>query len=278
MMDIRLIAFDLDGTLLNGQKQLSENTVKELKECVCRGIEIIPCTGRVWKAIPDFIRNFPGIHYAITANGAKVEDVKEGRLINERQMSCKKTVELLNWGRQFRLMYDIYTDGRGFIEERFIGHMSEYGVVPWMEEVILGSRKPVPDVVEMMLKLNQPAEKINYFFGDMEERARIRALLSSRDDVVVCSSIPYNLELNEPGATKGEALLRLADYVGLDPSQTMCFGDGENDISMLQMAGVGVAMENGIEAAKEAADYVTASNEEDGVARMLERLLRDEIC
>ena len=84
--NIRLIALDLDGTLLDSQKRLSARNEAVLRECISRGIYIVPCTGRIWGGVPDFLRSLPGIRYAITTNGAIVEDVKEHRVLDERKL------------------------------------------------------------------------------------------------------------------------------------------------------------------------------------------------
>ena len=90
---------------------------------------------------------------------------------------------------------------------------------------------------------------------------------------LISSSFSNNLEINALGATKGEAIARLAAHLGLDRGQTMGFGDGGNDMTMMTMAGIGVAMENAVEELKEQADYITLSNDEDGVAAALEHFL-----
>lgn len=275
-VDIRLIALDMDGTLLDSKKRLSERNRQALLACVGRGIEIVPCTGRIWKGVPDFIREFPGIHYAITTNGAVVEDVKENRILDERKLSPQKAAEVLRLARSFRTMYDVYVGGLAFGETRFIEHMSDYGVEPELQKMILQTRQAVPDVIEEVLRRNQPVDKINYFFGDIQERSRARQALLERGDVVVSSSFRTNLEINAVGATKGEAILRLAEHIGIRPEQTMGFGDGENDVTMIRAAGIGVAMENAVEVLKRDADYITGKNDEDGVAAAIEALVLNQ--
>lgn len=272
-LDIKFIALDMDGTLLDSQKRLSERNRQALLACVERGIEIVPCTGRIWNGVPDFIRELPGIHYAITTNGAVVEDVKNNRILDERKLSVKQAVEILRLARSFRTMYDVYVGGLAFGEARFMEHMNEYGVEPELQEMILRTRQAVPDVIQEVIRLNRPVDKVNYFFGDAQERSRAREALEGYADVVVSSSFHANLEINAKGATKGEAILRLAEYMGIRPEQTMGFGDGENDITMIRMAGVGVAMENAVEDLKRDADYITGKNDEDGVAAAIEALV-----
>ena len=272
-MDIKLIALDLDGTLLDSQKRLSDRNRSVLEECVRRGIYVVPCTGRIWGGIPDFIREFPGIRYAITTNGAVVEDVREHQIIDERKLTCTQALEILEMAHQFHTMYDVYVNGEAFGEERFLKNLESFLIPATLQGMIRATRKVVPDVAEKVRQLNIPAEKINYFFDDLEERARAKKALEARGDVVISSSFKDNLEINALGATKGDAILRLARYLGLKPKETMGFGDGGNDLTMMKKAGVGVAMGNAEEEIKEASNYVTASNDEDGVAWAIEKLV-----
>ncbi len=273
MAEIKLIALDLDGTLLDSQKRLSSRNERVLKECIRRGIWIVPCTGRIWFGVPEFIRSFPGIRYAITTNGAVVEDIIESRILDERKLTWQQAAELLKLAKKFHTMYDVYTDGHAFGEERFLEHMEDFGIQPALQKMIRDTREAVPDVEERVRELKKPAEKVNYFFGDLDERSRARAALEARGDVLVSSSFPNNLEINAIGASKGEAILRLASYLGIRPEETMGFGDGENDISMIRMAGIGVAMGNGAEILKAEANYITGINDEDGVAQAIEMLV-----
>lgn len=271
--DIRLIALDLDGTLLDSQKRLSARNEKVLRECMERGIYIVPCTGRIWGGVPEFLRSMPGIHYAITTNGALVEDVKEHKVLDERKLSCSQALSLLELGGQFHTMYDAYVDGKAYGEKRFLDRMDEFGIPDTIQTMMRQTRQPVPSVIETVRGLNLPVEKINYFFADQQERSRARRALSDRGDVIVSSSLDCNLEINAQGATKGEAILRLAKHLGLNHEQTMGFGDGENDMTMIRMAGIGVAMGNAVEALKASAGYVTVTNDEDGVADAIEKLV-----
>lgn len=273
MAEIRLIAIDLDGTLLDSQKRLSYKNETVLKECIRQGIWVVPCTGRIWGGVPGFLRDFPGIRYAITTNGAIIEDVVNQAVVDEHKIPCGLALEILRMARQFHTMYDAYCGGQAYGEERFMSCMGEYGIAPLIQKMVQTTRNVVPDVWAQIKSLDRPVEKINYFFGDMEERARAREALEARGDVVVTSSFPNNLEINAPGATKGDAILRLAAHLGLKPEQTMGFGDGGNDVTMMQMAGIGVAMGNAEDSVKEVADYLTLTNDEDGVAVAIERLI-----
>lgn len=275
MSKIKLIALDLDGTLLNSEKRLSQRNENALRECIRRGIEIVPCTGRIWKGIPEFLREFPGIRYAITVNGAAIVDIQKKEEIDQRKFCAAQAIEILEMAKGFNTMYDAYIEGQGYGEKRFMDHMDSYGIPPVVQKMVRDTRVIVPDVIEKVKREQRDVEKINYFFGDLEERARAREELLKRSDVIVSSSFQFNLEINAVGATKGEGILRLASHLGIEPEATMGFGDGENDLSMMQKAGLGVAMANGEDIVKQAADYVTDSNDLDGVAKAIEKFVLD---
>jgi hypothetical protein len=271
--DIKLIALDLDGTLLDSQKRLSRKNEEAIRRCAERGIEIVPCTGRIWMGVPEFVRNLPGVHYAITVNGAVIEDIVNGRVLSERKFAVETAADIIRMSREYHTMCDAYIDGKGYGDAECMSHMEEFGVSDELKKLILQTRTPVPDLLKYVLEQGRPVEKVNYFFGDQTERLRAKEALIARGDAFVSSSFIFNLEINAPGATKGDGIVCLAEHLGIDISQTMGFGDGENDLTMMTMSGIGVAMENGMEEAKALADYITLSNDEDGVAAALEHFL-----
>lgn len=272
-MDIKLIALDLDGTLLNSKKQLSDTNLKALSECIENGIIIVPCTGRTADGIPLELKNIEGVRYAIATNGAVIHDLEKKTIIDTRMLTWELAMELLNFVNDYPVMYDPYIEGRGITERRFLENLSHYCLSEALQEMVKNTRDIHPDIIDYVKKAGKPVEKINLFFPDMEGRARLRADLDKWDNILVTSSIPNNLELNALGASKGEAIYRLADHLGISRDQTMAIGDGENDFTMIRMAGVGVAMKNASEELKAEANYITETNDEDGVAAAINRLV-----
>ena len=258
MMTIGLIALDLDGTLLDSQKNLSERNRRALERCARMGIQIVPTTGRAVDGITQAVRFLPGVNYAITTNGGTVADLIKGISLKRCTLSNAKALEVMDIVKKYRAMYDPYIDGRGISQPEFIEHMEDYGLSPVIQKMVLSTR----DVV-----------KVNVYLADVNDAMPLRRELSAVQGIVISSSLYNNLEINALGATKGVALMWLADYLGIAPEATMAFGDGENDISMLEAAGVGIAMGNGLDIAKNAADRITLTNDEDGVADAIERLI-----
>lgn len=272
-MSIRLIALDLDGTLLDGQKHLPERNKKALQACIERGIYIVPCTGRIAIGIPEIVRSIPGVRYAITVNGGTLVDMEENRVLDERLIPPRTVLEIYDLLEEYHVMCDAYIQGEGFSERYCFEHMDEYGIPEVVQQLVRQTRTPVDNMREYIRNRNCMVDKLNLFFSDQEERTQARKRLDDRGDVLVSSSFPYNLEVNGQGGSKGEGLARLTKILGLKQEETMAFGDGENDLSMIGNTGILVAMNNGVEELKKAADYIAPNNDDAGVAQIIEKLL-----
>lgn len=271
--NIRLIALDLDGTLLNEEKHLTEANRKALEECIARGVYIVPTTGRTLEGIPGEVKTIPGVRYAITVNGGRIMDQEENRAIDSRLLTPEQALQVIDIVREYPVMYDAYINGRGVCEKRFLNHLEEYGIVGAGKAFIRSIRDAYPSIRNHVAESGEQVEKLNIFFKDLSCREEVRERVMALGFTIVSSSMYNNLEVNVQGATKGEGILRLASILGIPGEETMAFGDGENDISMIEKAGMGVAMGNAGDFLKEKADYVTLSNEESGVAYAINRFV-----
>ncbi len=274
-MTIKLIATDLDGTFVDDQKQLLDENIQAFSECAEKGILIVPATGRTIIGIPEEIKNLSGVRYAITVNGASVVDLKTGEIISSCLLSAETAVRMMELARDSEddIMYDAYVEGIGYTRQAFWDNLSHYVPDKGIHDLVRKTRKPVPDNIEYIRSNCKMVDKVNLFFVTQEARARMREVLAKEPGILVSSSLPNNLEINAAGADKGGALLRLAELLGICQEETMAFGDGENDISMIRMAGFGVAMENAEESVKAVADYITVTNNEAGVAAVLRKFV-----
>ena len=273
MKPIQIVAFDLDGTVLDSQKHLSDRNREALSACARRGVYIVPTTGRSASGIIPEIKNIPGIRYAITTNGGTITDLKTGEVLARQTISNKKAIRLMKMISRYHAMYDPYIKGRGISQPRFYDHMEEFGLNAVMQDMVRATRDVVPDILEYVERTGEDVEKINIFLADLKDREPLCRELEQEPDLVITSSLYNNLEINASSATKGRALMWLADYLKIDREATMALGDGGNDLSMIQAAGIGVAMVNGLEEVKAAADFITMSNDEDGVAAAVEKFV-----
>lgn len=274
-MEIKLIATDMDGTFLDDEKRIPEENLRALRECAARGIEIVPATGRTLMGLPEELKRLPGVRYAILTNGAMVADLKENRLIDTCRIPVETAVRIMETARfsDDDVMYDAYIDAVAYTIKEFYENTERYVPTAGLAELVRKTRRVVWDNIAYVKDQKKAVDKINMYFIDMEAKKRMREALKEIPGILVSSSIPNNLEINAEGADKGGALLRLAEFLGIGQEETMAFGDGENDLSMVKMAGIGVAMANGEEDVKAAADYVTISNNEAGVAAAIRRFV-----
>lgn len=267
--DIRLIGLDLDGTTLTTDKKLTPHTKEVLEACIRQGIEVLPATGRVWSGIPEELMKMEGVHYVISSNGAAVVELATGKAVYTNGIAWDRALEVFDILERYDTFYDAYAEGNGWCEARFYENLNDYGIEPLIQRLVKSSRTCIEDLREWVKEHKSPIEKINMFFRNEEKRQQAFRELSEIPDLAVTCSLTNNLEINHCTCNKGDALLNLGKILGISMEQIMACGDGNNDLEMVRNAGVGVAMENGEDSVKEAADYVTVTNDEEGVARAI---------
>lgn len=273
-INTRLIALDLDGTLLDSQKRLSPRNRAALERAAARGIEIVPTTGRFYAGMPESVRTLPFLHYIIAINGAQVTDLTTEKNLYRAEIGWQEAVSLLCYLDKWGVLYDCYAQGKGWITAEMQDRVDQFVHDPIYLGMILRLRTRVPELKTFLTETAMDVQKIQVYPGDPEKRlALLRALPEAFPSLLATSSITENIEINAAAANKGQALLALAAHLGLRQEQTLAFGDGLNDVTMLRDAGTGVAMANAAEEIRACADCVTASCDEDGVAQYLEQFL-----
>lgn len=271
MSEIKLIAMDLDNTLLDSDKQISEHTKDVLKAAIAKGVQIVPATGRIFKAIPEELRNIEGVRFALCCNGATVYDKEEDKIIYTNHLSKETVFQLFDVMDKYHCTQDIYKNGQGYMEGRFLNHLEDYNVEKHIYKMVHETRLEVDNLREYIEKDPEGIEKIQGFFDDMEEREKCIDELTGLNIASVVSSLTNNIEVNQFGCDKGDGLTHLAQYLNIPMNQIMACGDAGNDTKMIEVAGIGVVMENGREELKAIADFVTKTNDEDGVAYAIEK-------
>ncbi len=269
MHKIKMIGLDLDGTLLTSDKRLLPFTRQVLTEAIERGILVLMATGRPYTGIPEELRNLSGMRYALTSNGARILDTQTGKVLIEHLLplkSAKKALEIL---RKYDTLQEVYFEGQGYAEAKKLDQISRYHHNPHMWEYVRSSRKAVPSLPELIDRENQDMDKVQALFADMGELGQAWKELEQYEDLVLVSSLGYNIEINAVGVDKGTGLMELGELLGIRPEEIMACGDGDNDIQMLERSGIGVAMGNAEEKVKAAADYVAETNDEEGAAKAI---------
>ncbi len=265
---ITVIATDLDGTLLTTAHEISPRTERALKAAMARGVQVILATGKTMLSREKPVRQLglttPGVYSQglVLING-------DGSVRYKRELENRVACLAVRFAEARGLNTVLVTDGGTRILAEKLHTLTDF---------MTDHHEPDPVIVGPLSAIidGTPVTKMLIEIPPLE-MARVRAELAAQigDSAELVTSMPQLLEVLPPGASKGDGLRRLLNDMGIDPAEVIAFGDGENDIEMLQLAGIGVAMGNATQHVKDIADYVTASNDDDGVGLAVERFVLD---
>lgn len=272
---IRMVGMDLDGTLFNNDKIITQHTRKILAKAIEQGVVALAATGRPECGLPEALMEVPGIRYALTSNGARIIEIPSGNVIYQQLIPWEVSIPAIHRMQTWEnCVWEVYFDGNVYVEEgeyRFLYHKD---MSPALIEYIKKSRIFQKDLLKKIEREHIGLEKIHMVFEDTEYRnKKMRELQEEFPQLDVSCATTFNVEINSALAGKGNGLLELGKILGISRQEIMACGDAENDWDMLKKAGFSVVMSNGDERTRELADFVTRSNEEDGVAWVLEQFV-----
>lgn len=275
---IRLVFLDLDGTLLTEDMKITEETRSVIALAQEQRIQFAACTGRPYCGLPVEELCSLGIKYAITGNGSAIYKIPEKECIYTDCLDWKLGAELYRTFVEQDIHTDIFIEGNGYSAYKTFEQIDRLGKSERLSAYFKKSRKPVENPEALILEKQQGLEKINLNFypepdGTYKSYDWAMEYLKTVPGLHTVTGGGHNMEISTNTATKGNALRMFSERMGIDAEETMAFGDSQNDISMIRAAGIGVAMGNATEDVKEAADYVTGTNEENGVAEALKKLV-----
>ena len=268
---IHLAAMDMDGTLLDDQKKVSEETLRVLEALKARGIPTAFSTGRPLPEVTLYPELTKLIPYAILSSGALVMDLRSGAVLQKSTIPAETVLTILRLAAQEDVIPHLMSDTDSVCRERDIGHFAAHhmGVYEPMYRQICVK---VEDMEPYVRAHPDRLIKLNLYHTDPAARARTEERLQGLPVQLVHAEYS-SLECTAPGIGKDSGLAFLCRFLGTTPDHALAAGDSDNDLSMLKAAGLGVAMGNAPEAIRAAADYVTADNNHDGVAEALKRFL-----
>lgn len=271
--DIRLIATDLDGTLLDSQKRFTKRTINAIRQAVENGVVFVPATGRSVRLVPDYIKGHDFVRQIITLNGARIIDLERQTDIAVNVLDNRTALDIMEFLDGLPVIYECCFDNLNQMGAAHKAKIADFTVDEVTYEMLLKERMQVPDLKQAVTRWGGPVQKVQFYFPDITMKPCYLELMQRQfPRISVVSSIVNNVEMTHKKANKGDALLTVCDYLGIDPSQAMAFGDDLNDLGMIRAAGVGVAMGNAYEAVKLEADLVAPTCDEDGVAKVIEEL------
>ena len=276
MKNIRLVASDLDGTLLNKNKEITPRLFEALEKLDELGIYFVPSTGRPFGTVPKAIKELPFLKYVITSNGATIYDATEQKNIIENYLTPEAVDAVIEIAKELPVITEYFIEGKAFIAKAVYDDLSPFDLTESHEFYIKNSRTPVEDFWNEMKRNNAVLENINLVFKDMELRKEIWDRLKALGLASVTAATTKNIEITSLYATKAQALEKLCEVLSLTRENVLAMGDGDNDMPMIEFAGIGVAMTNGEEHIKQAADIIADDCNDFGAAKILEQIIEEQ--
>lgn len=268
-LDIRLIAMDLDGTALQKDRcYFSPRLLETLHKAHERGITIVPVTGRQFGLLPPVLQEaHPWKNLAVLCNGGQIRSMHTGAYLHRMDMDPQALEQLLEVAAELHLPIEFSLDSKLHLTQKDWDQQLPWEDLAFHRNTILANHGRV---VESLRDLCGPGvEKVNLLCISEEKREAVMQRLQSVAVSAVWSSAT-SLEITHPDATKGNALHRLCQLLQISVENVMALGDSGNDITMLQQAGLGVAMGNAPDFVKAAADVCAPRHDEDGAAIAIE--------
>ena len=270
MSSYQLIAFDMDGTLLNSEKKISAETQHMIQQVFEAGKEVVLSTGRCMAELQDYLNIIPGLRYVICVSGALVYDLKEKKKIFTRGIPVSLAERIFEVGKKEDLMVHILTT-ESIVQSDKVLCMSRYGMGQYQSMFERVTRK-VDDICAFYAGHVTEAEKINLYHRTVEDRERSRERLRDLELELVYAE-ETSLECSALGVTKGLGLQKLCEFLNIPMEQTIAVGDADNDIDILKAAGLSIAMGNANETVKGICDVVVSDCDHDGCAEAIQKYL-----
>lgn len=278
MKDIKLVALDLDGTLFDNSSRISKRNLTAIRSITDKGIHVVISTARPFEGIPfDQIKG-TGINYAITANGSGIYEISTGKCLYENAMDEELVTPILNFLLTRDIHMDAFIGGKGYTPVQCVETAQKLTVPSSIKNYIITTRTRLDNILQFIHENQLKVQKMTLNFypaadGTLIDRETVRKFLVSNPSITTVCGGYNNLEFTRADANKGVGLRKLAEILGVNPDATMAIGDTENDLAIIEAAGIGVAMGNATDAVKARADYVTTTNTKDGVAAAIEHFI-----
>jgi len=190
-----IIALDLDGTLLNSNKELTAKNLAVLERAAAAGFEIVPTTGRFYGGMPQEIRELPFVRYTITINGAEAADLQTGEVIYRAELPWEQVVDMMSYFDEFPVIYDCYQGNEAFMTAEQKNRVEEMVASPHYHKMIRELRQPVLELKEFLVNRKKDVQKTQFFTNRPEVRAFLMEELPKRYSSQIVSRLQGNFRL-----------------------------------------------------------------------------------
>ena len=271
---VKLVFVDMDDTFLSPDKTISAENLSILDLAYEKGVQFVPCTGRNLTGVPEQLVNHPCVRYAVCANGAIIADARTGKVLHSVSIEKELVRSLYDEVCELPVTFDLFADGTVYTLADRWHYLDKINLSEPTRAMVKAMRTRWDGSAEEMFDQVGDICRVNVFYLDRDDAVRVWDAVDKRSELTRASSLPCNVEITRAEATKGTGVRWLCEHLGVSLADVVAFGDSDNDLTMLEVAGDGVAMGNAIAAVKAAANHVCGTCAESGVARYLEPLLR----
>ncbi len=274
MQAIKLILFDMDGTLLSSDKTILPSSLEALENASKAGVITGFGTGRSVSELRPYSASLSSLRYGVLESGALIYDFHRQQILQQSCLQPEDVRMIEQISRLEDVMVQFMSDGQIFMSASAQHTLARYHADQF-QALYDAIAAWVPDGRQQLLERSTHTEKINLYHRDTEARSRTRARLQEAlPHLAFADSEVTSLEISPRGITKGSGLKALCQVLALQPSQCAAVGDADNDLAMLDTAGLAIAMGNANEAVKAASDIIVADNDSGGIAQAV-RLCMD---
>ncbi|MBQ7836580.1 MAG: Cof-type HAD-IIB family hydrolase [Clostridia bacterium] len=273
-MGYRLIASDLDGTLLSDNAEVTKENFDAIRRITEAGVLFVPVTGRAMYEMPRNVVECENIRYTVSSNGAVIYDKVTGEKITHC-FTVERFREIFMLLKKYQVTMTIHYDQKSITDASKVSDEAfDYYCVNDYYRKHIRTTNVMIDNFDEYFSEDREAEMLSIFFRYEEELQQCYKELEAMGDVDITASTKGNLEIIRRGALKGAALMKLAEKLSIPLSEVIAVGDSRNDLSMIEIAGLGLAASNAIDVVKDASDAVICSNNENVAVHILDNYIR----
>ena len=271
-MDIKLLALDLDGTVLSSGNTLPRAARYAIEKAVDSGIEVAVASGRPFSSMPEEVLRIDGIRWVIASNGAAVYD--GGERVRSVTLDAEDILRILDLTREHDLIWEAFAEGETCTDKRYYDDPMKYGCSEAYVGYVRGSRGTCTDMRGYIRENRRRLDSIEFVCTDKALRESLWDLIARETEGVYITSSSANfVEFMNAAATKANAVAWLSERLGIARKNIAAAGNADNDVDMLRFAGLGAAVRNATPACLAAADLIVAGNDEGGVCELVDRII-----
>ncbi len=274
---IKLLALDVDGTLFNTDGKVTAASIEAIHKAQEKGVQVVLASGRDYEGLPwDQLKDV-SIDYVLTCNGAAIYRTRDRECLREECLDKEQMIPVFEFILSREVYLSVFINGANYTPTQCFPYVEHMELPDYVKHNLSTKINRMEDMIGYLKEHDASIQKatLNFQFRDGEHfnREEVKNYLEACPDINLVDGGFSNLEFTKAGVSKATGLHMLAEYLGVPMEQVLAVGDSGNDVEMLQAAGIGVAMGNALDSVKAVANDVTRTNDEDGVAAVIEKYI-----